>query len=1295
MGRRAADLTTPVPVLGVPALVGVRGWSTAGGERAGGVLPLTWGPQCSIGVQTSPGVRAPPILYGTKLTGTFPSQSERSITPTCNGYIPKEAKEEEGIRRTKSVRQRGVLSKQRSLDSKTKKGVTFEEISSELTENVVFNQWKSGTYCYVRAIKTNPHLLGGMGNGKIKGRRDLRYTNGSVVDSEAIGGICIDGSDEAEPVSTMSSRGRDQSKPKEHSVAHSYCGNAKRAPAPPPLWMLQQMCRHCGGRQTVVPGAGDASLEVKSHSSACPEGTTAMITPISLTDRNHLLPSHTEKKKNSTCSAPRLADRDLIQRQLTQTESQSTHPRCKPPIQNNKDRKPSLPANPAPAWKTKDLKQTNGYTSHHTYPLHTSTRDPVETLVTPSHTHSDKPTRQRTILHTKSITVTKATIEPRRADANTLETPSHWSKISRPKILKMYPQIAIATRANTPCTHRKHPKTPTHPNTPYRTFPPNTPYRTFPPNTPYRTFPPNTPYRTFPPNTPYRTFPPNTPYRTFPPNTPYRTFPPNTPYRTFPPNTPYRTFPSNTPYRTFPPNHVNPSHVIRAPKPENTSTQSTTATTLHRSAPPYPANTHATKPPNSANSHTATPPTHESTLTTITTLLNSATKTIHRTTLPSLTNTLHIATTLKPANTPCKATRSYPYNPSHTSTLTRYYNPSHTTTPTSSYNPSHTTTPTRYYNPSHTTTPTRYYNPSHTTTPTSSYNPLHTTTPTRYYNPSHTTTPTSYYNPSHTTTPTSYDNPSHTNTPTKPLFHTLNLSNTSHTPSSPDSANASPITPPNVDNASHTTISSLSSNALYTATQHQSSSTSLTNCRPLIMTQTHNNKPPDPSNRSTTNTQNNSTFINTHIEQTAALHTSSHNRFVVDPIMHTNVYAKVLSLSSKSRHCNPVIVSQTHQERHSGIFSALQVPNLPKHITEIKINKEWEQQGHIVTQHQGDLFTNLKPGSECQIHSHKEHIPSSVLHTHANTTFRFSLDRQIYRNYAPPSSTPQTRTDPKPLIASQTNTTAHVKPITETPNHINTDFRSTPTPHKHTSPTHRLIPQARPYTITELLTHKAINPKYNPLLPPSRMAHLGSYTLTHPNQTHQMIHPVFLLSSTIPQPSRDDPRLAHSHPADKDLLLLPPSPQCSRPAPLQRRLQCVEASLAANQDRITTLLNIIQDLEMSHALSKGRRCYRTGQDLRECSTCQKTACIVYSVEYDFRQQERCFLEVLYPQRADNNTPPSLPHNSTLLTNAITKTMTKSKVKSKKLCKMLFQWLPRKIQRTKSSFHQLSPDHLNS
>lgn len=61
---------------------------------------------------------------------------------------------------------------------------------------------------------------------------------------------------------------------------------------------------------------------------------------------------------------------------------------------------------------------------------------------------------------------------------------------------------------------------------------------------------------------------------------------------------------------------------------------------------------------------------------------------------------------------------------------------------------------------------------------------------------------------------------------------------------------------------------------------------------------------------------------------------------------------------------------------------------------------------------------------------------------------------------------------------------------------------------------------------------------------------------------------------------------AHSHPADV-ARLLPPSPQCCKSASLQQKLENVEASLAANKDRITTLLNIIHDLETSHTPSSG------------------------------------------------------------------------------------------------------------
>ncbi|KFU92847.1 Protein FAM196B, partial [Chaetura pelagica] len=79
---------------------------------------------------------------------------------------------------------------------------------------------------------------------------------------------------------------------------------------------------------------------------------------------------------------------------------------------------------------------------------------------------------------------------------------------------------------------------------------------------------------------------------------------------------------------------------------------------------------------------------------------------------------------------------------------------------------------------------------------------------------------------------------------------------------------------------------------------------------------------------------------------------------------------------------------------------------------------------------------------------------------------------------------------------------------------------------------------------------------------------------------------------------------------------------------LQGRLHTVEESLQSNQEKIKVLLNVIQELEKSRALSEGRNFYHTGQDLNNCSTCQNTACIIYSVEYDFRQQEGRFHHIL-------------------------------------------------------------------
>ncbi|XP_006115825.2 protein INSYN2B [Pelodiscus sinensis] len=93
---------------------------------------------------------------------------------------------------------------------------------------------------------------------------------------------------------------------------------------------------------------------------------------------------------------------------------------------------------------------------------------------------------------------------------------------------------------------------------------------------------------------------------------------------------------------------------------------------------------------------------------------------------------------------------------------------------------------------------------------------------------------------------------------------------------------------------------------------------------------------------------------------------------------------------------------------------------------------------------------------------------------------------------------------------------------------------------------------------------------------------------------------------------------------------------------LQGRLQSIEESLHSNQEKIKVLLNVIQDLEKARALSEGRNFYRTGQDLNNCSTCRNTACIIYSVEYDFRQQEGRFHQVLKTLDQVEQSPATAP-----------------------------------------------------
>ncbi|XP_054647412.1 uncharacterized protein LOC129189600 [Dunckerocampus dactyliophorus] len=128
----------------------------------------------------------------------------------------------------------------------------------------------------------------------------------------------------------------------------------------------------------------------------------------------------------------------------------------------------------------------------------------------------------------------------------------------------------------------------------------------------------------------------------------------------------------------------------------------------------------------------------------------------------------------------------------------------------------------------------------------------------------------------------------------------------------------------------------------------------------------------------------------------------------------------------------------------------------------------------------------------------------------------------------------------------------------------------------------------------------------------------------------------------------------------------------SAPRGLESKLQSVEENLVSNQEKIKVLLNVIQDLEKSKALSEGRSSYRTGQDINNCPTCQKTACIIYSVEHDFRLQEGRFQGVMESLEGEYDVPAPVLAKPPAATSQASRPSTKARVK--KLRKKCFWWL---------------------
>ncbi|KAM5140956.1 inhibitory synaptic factor 2A [Mantella aurantiaca] len=113
---------------------------------------------------------------------------------------------------------------------------------------------------------------------------------------------------------------------------------------------------------------------------------------------------------------------------------------------------------------------------------------------------------------------------------------------------------------------------------------------------------------------------------------------------------------------------------------------------------------------------------------------------------------------------------------------------------------------------------------------------------------------------------------------------------------------------------------------------------------------------------------------------------------------------------------------------------------------------------------------------------------------------------------------------------------------------------------------------------------------------------------------------------------------------------------------LKAQLQTMENLISSSQETIKVLLGVIQELEKGEAHREGLS-YRTGQDTANCDTCRNSACIIYSVELDFKQQEdklQPVLKKLHPIEETQVAPLPYPAESYTST-----PKQKSKTESKK------------------------------
>lgn len=195
MGRKAAETTNPVPAL-----------------EGRGVLSQKWGPLCSVGVQTSPGLRSLPSL-------------KRRSQPTGMAHRNSVPVETMSLDRAKAP-----LGNFRNCTSKVSRDETSQD---------------GNVYCQINTIQTNPNQSGCRENFK----RNPRFINGSVVASELVEGVCSEGVEMGETEMQIQRQG--QSLKGQKPCPTTQCGSVRSyATHPRPCRVITSFrtCTVCGGK---------------------------------------------------------------------------------------------------------------------------------------------------------------------------------------------------------------------------------------------------------------------------------------------------------------------------------------------------------------------------------------------------------------------------------------------------------------------------------------------------------------------------------------------------------------------------------------------------------------------------------------------------------------------------------------------------------------------------------------------------------------------------------------------------------------------------------------------------------------------------------------------------------------------------------------------------------------------------------------------------------------------------------------------------------------------------------------